>query len=510
MATALPATGTRRLHQPLAMGMQTRWVIGLTLGWAIVTWLTWNMPLNNDVSWQLWVARQLRHGADFYRDITEPNPPLWFWEAMPVDALAEHLHIATRHILVAAITAQIALAAGLIASLSTKHHIRRAAIAATALFGLSLLSFGEREHLLVIAVLPYALLVARRAEHATIPARLALAIGVFAGLGVALKPHFLAVPLLLEIWLAVRQRRDWRPVRIETIALFAILVAYAITALLFARAYFTSELPELLGAYGDFKPPFASLWFGQPFMLCWALMALAWALAGGRKDSAVATAATATLAFVMIYAVQAKGFGYHALPVTTGCAWTCWLILETEQRRAARLLAIMTMASAVTLSLWIGPFKASELGTITPRLRTLPAGSTVAVVSAHSWNAFPLIEDQRFVWPMHEISEWTMPAIARTGPDTPLAHRTRDAIVADLWCHPPDAILFDDPARSYAMPRNGFDYRRFVAADPRAAALLAHYRDVDRVGGATLLFRNDSLAPRGTACRTVVLRPDDP
>ena len=56
-----------------------------------------------DVAWQLWIAHQIRMGARLYVDIVETNPPLWFWEAVPLDWVASYLHIPSHALLVAAV-----------------------------------------------------------------------------------------------------------------------------------------------------------------------------------------------------------------------------------------------------------------------------------------------------------------------------------------------------------------------------------------------------------------------
>lgn len=60
-------------------------------------------PLSPDISGQLWIADRLRHGARLYIDISEINPPLWFWLAIPVDGLAAALGVRAEAVLIVAI-----------------------------------------------------------------------------------------------------------------------------------------------------------------------------------------------------------------------------------------------------------------------------------------------------------------------------------------------------------------------------------------------------------------------
>ena len=485
-------------------------VVALIVAWALLTALAWDLPLNNDIGWQYWVARQLLGGARFYRDIVESNPPLWFWEAMPLTLAANALGVAPTHLAIAATMARMVAAAGLVGTMADRRAGLHRLGTVIVLVIPGAFSFGERDLLMAVGALPYAMLVARRSEDRAIAMSTAAAVACLAGWGFAMKPHFLLVPLLLEGWLALRMRGAWRIVRTETVALAALAVGYGMMVAIATPAYLTDQLPMVLSAYGDFKPPFATLWTGQVYLPAWLLGVGAWATAR-RGDPRVAASAATALACALIYALQGKGFPYHATPVTIAVAWTAWLLLEGQRRLVPRMLAWLTLATALGTALLVGPFRPARLGTITAAVEQLPPGATFALVSAHSWDAFPLVEQRRLVWPMRGLLLWTLPMVARTGPATPLARRIRTEIGADLWCHPPDAILFDDPRRSPAMPRAGrgadFDYRRFVLGDPAARALLSVYRPIARTGGATLWQRAHPVRPRGDGCRTVSIRP---
>ena len=59
---------------------------------------------------------------------------------------------------------------------------------------------GQREHLLVAAILPYLVLFARSLDGDRPARRDAIIAGVLAGLGCALKPRYAGVFLVLEGW----------------------------------------------------------------------------------------------------------------------------------------------------------------------------------------------------------------------------------------------------------------------------------------------------------------------
>ncbi len=520
---SLPLGHAGLTARPVALRMlPTLWVAAPAL-FALACWAGWSIPLNNDVSWQYWIARQIRGGAILYRDIIEVNPPLWFWEAVPLSALADRLHVDAGHLAIVSVMARAALALILIAKLVADPSPRRLALL---LPGLALLlcllplhDYGEREHLMLIGALPYAALVARRRDAARLVSpRLALCVGLFAAYGFAMKPYFALVPLVLELWLTLGLRRTWRPLRPETIALAVVATLYGAAVLIFAPDYVRLTLPLVRAAYGAFSPPFSSLFY-QIWLPTWLLAGLALVVARRHLPVDAQAAAVTALAFTLSYFLQAKGFSYHALPVTATLGWALWLVLvrgprlsDAVIRRPLVALALMLVAATGYV---IPPFAPYRAGRATAALERLPAGSTVAIISAHSWLAFPLIESHRFIWPMRTMHLWTIPKIARDGegPHASAAglwvrRRALDMIAADLWCHPPDAILVDAPARSPALTETHFSYEAFVRSDPRIRAMLLHYRPAVSDGGATVYLRSDWIAPQGIGCRTISVRPD--
>jgi hypothetical protein len=455
----------------------------------------WSLPINNDVSYQYWVGRQLRGGASFGRDIAELNPPLWFWEAALLSAVSDGLRIASDHIVVVSVVARSILAAALCVALIDDMPVARRIAAGAGLVLLLLIlpirDYGERDHLMIPGALPYAALIARRRCGQAIAPGLIIAVGSLAAYAFLLKPHFAIVPLFLEIWLIAGLGRRWRSIRIETVLIASMTALYAAAIAIRAPAYVTEMIPLARQAYGAFGASLSDLVLAQPYAPVWAILTLFFATRWQKLSPAARAATILGLACATSYATQAKGFSYHALPVTISLVWALWLTL-CEGRAIApgvlRVAALAVLAATTAMALMIGPYRADDLGTISKRLRQLPAGSTFAAISAHSWDAFPLVEQQRFVWPFRAASLWTLPAIVSRG----------DA---------PHSILIDDPERAPDMAGRRFDYRAFIQQEPRVAAMLKTYRATAKHGRMTLLETTSPWPPRTVGCRAVAIRP---
>lgn len=334
-----------------------------------------------------------------------------------------------------------------------------------------------------------------------------------------MKPHFALVPIALELWLASKLRRSWQPFRPEVIALLLVATLYAAAILLFTPDYLRVTVPLARLAYGAFSPPFSSLIIYQFWTPAWLLAAVALLSARRIVPTDAQASIVAALALALVYFAQGKGFLYHALPVTAMLGWSLWCVLVRGNGLASNAirhpLLPLTLALAIATGLTIGIFRPVRAGKATLALEQLPAGSTVAVISAHSWLAFPLVEAHRFIWPMRTIGLWTVPRVAHDeesavpSPAGLLVRRwTLNVIAADLWCHPPDAILFDDPARSPALHGTHFNYETFVRSDIRLQDLLSRYQRAVSDMGTTVYLRQGTAAPRGEACRPIMIRPD--
>jgi len=468
--------------------------------------LLWNAELVGDVAWQLWVGRQLAHGVALYADIVETKPPLWFWMAIPVIDLARSLEVSAYHVLVASV-----LALDVVALLLVRRLCRGMQSGAWIVPGFPVITlfafldlFGQCEQLTLITVAPYLTLLARRA--AGLPAGLPVAItcGVLAAFGIAMKPHFLLVPIALEIPLLVRQRRlTFRP---EMIALATILVGYALSVLLFARAYFDA-MPMLMIYQGMHNP--LSYQLSNP-AVAMAVLLLLGLLLHGRLQSSVARAALiAGLAFLAAYFLQGKGWRYHAIP-TMGCfAFAVTAEAERFRRRAVPLAgraALMLVGLAMicpVVSLAGGMRIPDDADALRATSDLLP-GDVVAVLSGGDY--WPIPEERRLVWPSRSVTYqdlfYTVGA-ARAGQSNPaiamLIGDIQRSIVHDLACNPPRRILGDRYDNRYL--KTGLV--EFLSTDPDFVQLMRAYRRGPDYGEFTTYDRVGQIDDRPMNCRTI-------
>lgn len=472
--------------------------------------LLWNAELVNDVAWQLWVARQLAHGITLYTDIVEVNPPLWFWTAIPVVDLAQLLGVSGYHVLIPSVLALV-----IVALLLVRRLCRNLQSGVLIVLGFPVITlfafldvFGQREHLTLIAIIPYLVLVARRTEGLAASRTIAVFCGILAAFGIALKPYFLLVPFAVEMLLLVRTRHaSPRP---EIVTLGVLLIGYALSVRVFASVYFLSIIPMMTLAYHGYDQPILDLLHRPPVaMACLLLLSLP--LYGRPRSSVAQAALVAGLAFLAAYLLQDKGWRYHGLPAM-GC-FALAILAEAERFRwRAALLtqrAALVLVMAATLCLVLPLVEAARHDNRTNALlatRDLKAGDVVGVLSTSGGRYWPIPEERHFIWPSRYMTYWMLiDAIdaSRAGSHNPalviLMQKVRRDAVDDLACHPPRRILED----RYNIPFLKTGLVRFFSVDPDFARLMRAYRRGADYGEFATYDIVGPIAYRPAICRPI-------
>jgi hypothetical protein len=120
------------------------------------------------------------------------------------------------------------------------------------LFFMPVSSFGQREHLLMIMILPYVFLIVARLQGVSISFVNALGIGIFAGLGFALKPFFLVTFCFIELYAIYHKRNVFYSLRVESLTIACVLLLYLLSIFYLQPEYIHDILPLVLKYYFPF------------------------------------------------------------------------------------------------------------------------------------------------------------------------------------------------------------------------------------------------------------------
>lgn len=204
-------------------------------------------------------AQRLLSGAELYGNrISETNPPVIIWfSAIPV-LIARWLHSDPQIVLRGVVVAMMFVSVGWSVAVlkRSRSPVAKYPFALWLLGAAILLSEiligtydeGQREHLLIILLLPYVLAVATGAiGWLRVPERCLL--GIAAGLAIWFKPHDVLVVVALELFCAIRLRSLRRFVAPEFLALVATCVSVLLLVIFAAPLYGKVTLPLLFDTY---------------------------------------------------------------------------------------------------------------------------------------------------------------------------------------------------------------------------------------------------------------------
>ena len=433
----------------------------------VVLFVMLRSPLKDDVAWLLYVARRWLAGRELYVDVVEINPPLIVWiSAIPI-RLAGWLGIDVQ---VTAVTFFIAIVMGcawwtasLLRGCGTLFADRLPvfAVIGTVLLVVPAGDLGQREHLLVAAMLPYLALFARSLDGDRPALRDALAAGLLAGLGCALKPRYAGVFVVLE---ALALMRGLNPLRAMPLAAAGTLLGYVALVALLCPAYMRRAVPLALALYSATDVSFRHLLmdslrllFGQ------AVAVLLWWSRRRRmpERNLMLTLVVFAVASTVVCFMDGKDWFYHRLPATiaTILALLCWAGSALTHRRVAPrggLLPIALGGIACVVFL-VGAFQRLEPQVA---LAVEPEQSTVAHLEQ-------IIRQQK-ARTYIAFSEWIalgFPVVNNTGVAWASRFDSMWALKGELW-----RVRFD-PAAAKEWPIRRWVARDFIRGCPDVAVV---------------------------------------
>ncbi len=451
------------------------------------------LPANTDVSWLITVAEKVIDGARLYVDIPEPNPPMSIYLYAPAVLLGRLFGAAPEAALdVVVFALAIASVAWCAPRLPRAPEFSNPWLAPAALAVLLVLpaySFGQREHLALVAFLPWMTIAIRRAEAAPTPVGWAVVGGLCGGLALAIKPHF-ALALAGATCVSAASTRSWKTLfKLENLVAGGVLVAYLAHIPLFYPAY-GRDLGPLLSLYISVRQPVWRMLFGAFPMLTLELAGMAAFLAISRGKAAVtpwvlATAA-AVVGFLAAAIIQGKGWPYHFLPAF-GLATLLLAALSVRRPSTGRLdIAIAALGAAFFFQSWRQEAISVDLSPIHPKILAVKSHPRVMTMASDPAVSFPTTRAVGGVWADQQfngmIPYYAGGLAASDGFDPArlpalraMVEAQRRDLALDLRRRRADVLLIE---------RKPFDYVAWGRRDPEISGLLDCFRDTGstRVG----------------------------
>ena len=474
---------------------------------------------NSDVSWEITLSEKILDGQRLYTDLIEINPPASTFLYLPAVALARAFGL-TPEIVVDALV----LIGALISLAISGDIVRRyrlldgrqsrtaAALTLAALTILPAQTFGEREHIALIAVLPALALLVARADGVRPLLWHCLVAGAGAGVTVCIKPHF-ALAIACAAALSALHLRSWRLLFVlENWIAAAVAVAYGISIAVFYPAFLTDVMPLVADVYLPVRLSLVQSLLDTPVMLWTATILMILALQRGTGFHPVfAVMLTASAGFAAAYLIQGKGWPYQSYPMLALALIALGLAIAGRRQAMERtgegyrfkdICAVLAFCFiAIRSFAWLDLAVQDRAATAMVE-RIAPPHPSIMLISDDVALGHPLARAVQGRWISSIGSLWVMEdaAIQRfaggidAAKDRRLAaymEAGRQQLVGEIRDGKPDIILIDDRADHIVVDKHGASWSEWVNADRDLSALLAaDYREVGNADGVAIFKRD--------------------
>lgn len=323
-----------------------------------------NLLLNEDVSSLLYYTKQFINGGKYVSSILETNPPMIFFIYAPVCMFAKmaglKLAFVLRMYIILLASISIILCSGLIKKIFDKNDYSLQLYLLISLLFMFLLlpltEFGQREHIMLILIMPYVLTSVLVLQNKSIHPVIAVLVGIMAGFGFGLKPYFLFTLILIELYIMVYKRNVLSWARNETLICACMLVFYLAYVFYFEPAYINVMLPLLSQFYYmSIEQSWLNIFTNSTVIFCFFVLGLA--ILFYRKQvyrELTAVLLLTLMGLIFAFIVTRAAWWYHVLPAfSISCLLITMMIYQYFSPKAQggmlshRQLALMMLAGFV-------------------------------------------------------------------------------------------------------------------------------------------------------------------
>lgn len=288
------------------------------------------MPLNHDCALLLQCGEMILDGRVPYIDYVELNSHMAHYIHIPPVLLSRALGTAlpgtyAAYILVLTLLSSL-LVYLLVRRTGSDHSTTTASLAASSVVLLSLMAFkngdfGQREHLFILAFMPYLLLRLARFGKEPVGTAVAVLTGAAAGIMALVKPPFLLIFFVTELWMVLRSKSFSTLKAPEMLTVYGVFILFGLHYLLMPLRAVTEFalrwVPFIAAHYDVYNSSYSD-------MIAWNLSRLLWLAAGVASGTYLwrkrewsfraGTMTVALLAGVVTFLLQHKGWSYQLLP----------------------------------------------------------------------------------------------------------------------------------------------------------------------------------------------------
>lgn len=443
--------------------------------------------LNVDSHWILYSAEQMLQGAKLYIEPGNADLPInFFYNALCI-LFAKLFSISS----VSSYIANVFFLALVCLFLSWKilkevypkqeQNIRYYLYGLSAVLTIFLLpDYGEREHLFIIFITPYILMMMYK-DRIILNDKHIIAIALFASFGFNIKPHFVLVFIGIELAYMIHCKKISSIFRKEVALIVSVSFIHLFILLYFYPQWLNFAIPLALEAYAPaFKKSLPELLLEYDIILLFITMVL-WLIFGKRSfNLAVKILIFAIVTTLIVYLIQQKGWFYHRLHFfAVTMLFILYLITEGLKKDSKiYLFAILPLLVTVLMHNMQSHKRYYDLEKI---LETLPSKSTIHIVSTDIALGQALLVKNNQKWASRFSGLFMMNAILDEKKRSVENYLFR-SLYEDMIKFKTDTIIFCDKYHK-------FDFYKYFSSDEKIKKLYdMHYKEKS-LDGFTILVR---------------------
>jgi hypothetical protein len=452
---------------------------------------------NADVSWLLTLAEKLLDGS---RDFIEVNPPGAIFAYVPAVWLARMVGISPEAASDVLVFLLAAVSLGLASLILGPRHadLRNTPVVMAGtlaiLLVLPIYTFGEREHLCVLLILPWAAAIVARLEGRVPDKSLLVLAGLACALCVVVKPHFILMIGLLSGALAWRMRSARAVFILENCIAAALLAVYGAILWTEFPEFLSQTVPLVTAVYVPNRLDLPTMLLASVSIL-WVCIIAMIAIVGAfrRRDAVAGVLLTMSGVGYLSFLLQGKGWPYQSYPAIS-FAFLALVIQLGREDETVRSSGLATWALNFTFA--AGIFCAGlilfnvqyprDTRAIVETIETIAARPTIAMIGDDMSVGFPITRLVQGTWAQRAVSRWMaanayrIRTVLHATPDVAAAMTRYEALDRsmlrdDFLSKRPDILLVE------AKPIQPFDWLTWARADPQLAAALDDYELVRQI-----------------------------
>ncbi len=496
--------GLRRDRQPpsrlsLDRDSTPYWMAAAVLIAFSVPWFFLN-PINGDTGFFAYSGNLMLNGARLYRDIVDPNAPPPYLFGAASAALGRIVGLAPEPAFLLTFTFIIVFViyrSGRILSRGFPDPPYAAPLL-TVMVTYCLLPyvkdmFGEREHILACMILPW--LFASSTDSEVRSRKGQIVDGLMAGIGISMKPYFIAVYCAVQLVNLLSRNRRARVFRLDNILIAAVVAAFAVGTLVFFPGYIFI-VRMALATYHNFRESLLQVCLNGTLLLLIAATVLSVSSDSPRPLSKMRNSLLAagwSAALVMMY--EREGFAYHYYPIGVMAILALTTLFLDAIGNAGRSPQRYFAYALTTLIVALGIAQASQTrelpkmtGPLLPVVKREAHGKPILVLATSLWVSSPLINYSGASLAWRFPNMWTLGGFYPEKPaaDNPHPYRSRqemnvyeryliDSLNQDVDLHPPQLIVVETGDQKEGFRNGDFDYLDYFLRDPRFAGFFSKY-----------------------------------